>query len=202
MIVHGYDVYRTYLAFKQHFTNPRFDFFQYDGKVNAKEETYQQRSDFWFFETLARKLKDQEVKEYMLASFVSAEDPTKVHISLIKRSGKDLWLDWQKRQSGLRYSFEQDLDAVVQHMETKAHSFNDLFASLGQHPPVLKLYINKRISLETLIILDMIMGFSKQWDKDLRDPLWEQVSFKIKKYKPFLSINTLPFKKAVKEVFL
>jgi hypothetical protein len=138
----------------------------------------------------------------MLASFVSAEDTSKVHISLIKRSGKDLWLDWQKRQSSLRYTFEQDLNAVVQHLEAKAYSFNNLFETLGQHPPVLKLYINKRISLETLIILDMILGFSKQWDKDLKDPLWEQVSFKIKKYKPFLSINTLPFRKVVKETFL
>ena len=138
----------------------------------------------------------------MLASFVSAEDPSKVHISLIKRSGKNLWLDWQKRQSGLRYSFKQDLDAVVQYMEAKAHSFNNLFETLGQHPPILKLYINKRVSLETLIILDMVLGFSKQWDNDLKDPLWEQVSFKIKKYKPFLSINTLPFRKVVKETFL
>jgi len=202
MIVHGFDVYRTYLAFKQHFTNPRFDFFQYDGKVKAKEETYQQRSDFWFFETLAKKLKDQEVLEYMLASFVSSEDPSKVHISLIKRSGKDLWMDWQKRQSSLRYSFEQDLNAVVQLMETKAYSFNNLFETLGQHPPILKLYINKRISLESLIILDMILGFTKQWDKDLIDPLWEQVSFKIKKYKPFLSINTMQYRKVVKEVFV
>ena len=47
---------------KQHFSNPKFDFFQYDGKINAKESTYQQRSDFYFFETLARKLDAQEVK--------------------------------------------------------------------------------------------------------------------------------------------
>ena len=138
----------------------------------------------------------------MLASFVSAEDASKVHISLIKRSGKDCWLDWQKRQSGLRYTFKQDLDAVVELLETKAYSFNNLFETLGQHPPVLKLYINKRISIESLIIMDMILGFGKNWDKDLKDPLWEQISFKIKKYKPFLSINTLPFRQLVKQTFL
>jgi hypothetical protein len=53
--MHGFDVYRTYLAMKLHFSNDKFDFFQYEGKVNAKEETYQQRNDFYFFETLARK---------------------------------------------------------------------------------------------------------------------------------------------------
>ena len=70
MIVHGHQVCQTYLAFKQHFSNPKFDFFKYDGKVKVKEETYQQRPDFWFFETLARKLKDQEVLEYMLGQLL------------------------------------------------------------------------------------------------------------------------------------
>ena len=198
MIVHGVDVYRTYLAFKQHFSNPNFDFFQYDGKVKAKEETYQQRSDFYFFETLARKLTDQEVKEYMLASFISAEDPSKVWIGDIKRSGRHCWLDWQKQQSGMRYAVEQDLNAVVEYMETKGHTFNHLFKTLGGHPPLLKLFINKRVSLDTLIILDMVLGYMVQWDKELRDPLWEQLSFKIKKYKPFLSINTTKYKEIVR----
>lgn len=198
MIVHGVDVYRTYLAFKQHFSNPNFDFFQYDGKVKAKEETYQQRSDFYFFETLARKLTDQEVKEYMLASFISAEDPSKVWIGDIKRSGRHCWLDWQKQQSGMRYAVEQDLNAVVEYMETKGHTFNNLFKTLGGHPPLLKLFINKRINLDTLIILDMVLGYMVQWDKELRDPLWEQLSFKIKKYKPFLSINTTKYKEIVR----
>ena len=80
----GLDCYRTYLAMKQHFTNPKFDFFKYDGKVKAREEKYQERTDFYFFETLARKLSDQEVREYMLASFISAGDPTKVWIGDIK----------------------------------------------------------------------------------------------------------------------
>ena len=125
MIVHGVDVCRTYLAFKQHFSNPKFDFFQYDGKVKVKEETYQQRSDFWFFETLARKLTDQEIKEYMLASFVSSENPTKVWIGDIKRNGHDNWLVWQKLQSGLTYTFQQDCERLVNFMEEKQYSFND-----------------------------------------------------------------------------
>ena len=202
MIVHGHDVYRTYLAFKQHFSNPKFDFFQYDGKVKAKEETYQQRSDFWFFETLARKLTDQEVKEYMLSSFISAEDPSKIWIGDIKRSGKDRWLAWQKLQSSLGYVVKQDLDAISEYMETEGCSFNNLFETMGGHPRLLKLYVKRRIHLETLVILDMVLGFMVNWDSRLKDPLWERTSFKVKKYKPFLSINTLPYRKLIKETFL
>ena len=202
MIVHGHDIYRTYLAFKQHFSNPKFDFFQYDGKVKAKEETYQQRSDFWFFETLARKLTDQEVKEYMLASFVSAENPTKVWIGDIRRNGKDHWLVWQKLQSGLTYAFEQDCHRLAEFMEKNKYSFNNLFETMGGHPPLLRLFIKRQVCLESIVVLDMILGFMKDWDTNLRDPLWEQLSFKIKKYKPFLSINTTKYRPIIKKVFL
>jgi hypothetical protein len=197
----GFDVYRTYLAMKQHFTKPSFDFFQYDGKVRAKQETYQQRSDFYFFETLARKLTDIEIKEYLLSSFVSAPDPTKVWIGDIKRSGKDRWLAWTKQNESLSYLVKQDLSTVAHHMEAKAYTFDDLFTTLGSHPPLLKLYIKGDVSLETLIIMDMVLHFHKTWDKYLKDPLWESLSFKIKKYKPFLSIPTDKYRKMMKEIF-
>ena len=66
--MHGVEVYRMYLAMKQHFSNPKFDFFQYNGQVKAKEETYQQRNDFWFFETIARRHTKEEIQELTLVS--------------------------------------------------------------------------------------------------------------------------------------
>jgi len=198
----GFDVYRTYLAMKQHFTKENFDFFQYDGKVRAKESTYLQRSDFYFFETLSRKLSDQEIKEYMLASFVSADDPSKVWIGDIKLRGKNCWLAWTKQNQSMQYLVKQDLGTMVDHMATKEYTFNDLFETMGGHPPALRLYIQGRISLETLIILDMVLKFMSKWDKKMKDPLWELLSLKIKKYKPFLSIPTDKYRKIMKEMFL
>ena len=198
----GFDVYRTYLAMKQHFTKENFDFFQYDGKVRAKESTYLQRSDFYFFETLSRKLSDQEIKEYMLASFVSADDPSKVWIGDIKLRGKNCWLAWTKQNQSMQYLVKQDLSTMVDHMATKEYTFNDLFETMGGHPPALRLYIQGRISLETLIILDMVLKFMSKWDKKMKDPLWELLSLKIKKYKPFLSIPTDKYRKLMKEMFL
>ena len=198
----GLDCYRTYLAMKQHFTNPKFDFFQYDGKVRASEKKYQERSDFYFFETMARKLSDQEVKEYLLSAFIASDDPTKVWIGDIKRSGKAWWLAWQKQRQSEHYLVNQDLDRLVQYMEEKGYTFNNLFETMGGHPPLLKLYIQRSISLDTLIILDMVLGFIKQWDKEFHDPVWELLSFKIKKYKPFLSIRKDKYTKLIKEKFL
>ena len=201
-MMHGFDVYRTYLAMKLHYSSDKFEFFQYDGKVNAKEETYHDRNDFYCFETVARKYDSQEIKEYMLASFVEAGNPSKVWIGDIKRSGKDRWLVWAKRQQSLAYLVEQDLDSMVEHLETKGDTFNSLFETMGGHPALLRLYIKRSINLETLIIFDLVLNFMRTWDKELRDPLWEQLSFKIKNYKPFLSIPTIKYKQLMKETFI
>ena len=202
MHFHGFDVYRTFLAMKQHFSNQKFDFFQYDGKVRANETTYQQRNDFYFFETLARKLSAVEVKEYLLASFVNCSDPKKLWIGDIKRNGKEYWTKWQKQNTSLRYNVEQDLNNILLYKEKTGLSFNDLFSSKRGHPPVLRMYIKGDISLETLVILDMVLKFIPRWDRDMDDPLWNPLSLKIKKYKPFLSIPVKSFKELMQEKFL
>jgi len=202
MAFHGFDVYKTFLAMKQHFTNAKYDFFKYDGKVNAKESTYQQRNDFYFFESLARKLTPLEVKEYLLSNFVYADNPSKVWIGNIKRSGKDNWVKWQKQNQNLSYNFSQDLNKIVALMETRGYAFNDLFDCTHGHPPILKLYIRKDLALETVIILDMVVGFMLRWDQRMDDPLWSALSLKIKKYKPFMSIPVKDYKKLMKETFI
>ena len=201
MVFHGFDVYRTFLAMKQHFANPKYDFFKYDGKVNAKESTYQQRNDFYFFESLARKLTPIEVKEYLLSNFVYADNPSKVWIGNIKRTGKDNWVKWQKQNQNLSYNFTQDLNKLVALTETRGYSFNDLFDCSFGHPPLLRLYIKKELSLETVIILDMVLGFVLRWDQRLEDPLWSALSLKIKKYKPFMSIPVKDYKQLLKDTF-
>ena len=198
----GFDVYKTYLAMKLHFSLPKYDYFQCEGKGKAKESTYHDRKDFYFFETLARKYSDQEIKEFMLASFVASETPSKVWIGDIKASGKDKWLVWAKLQESLTYVVKQDLDGLVEYLATKGVTFNSLFETMGGHPPLLKLYVQRHIHLETLIILDMALGFMLYWDKEMRDPLWEMLSFKIKKYKPFLSINTTKYKLMMRDKFM
>ena len=201
MQFHGFDVYRTYLAMKQHFTKPGFDFFKYEGRVNVKESTYQQRNDFYFFETLARKLTAQEVKEYLLASFVLSSNPAKVWIGDIKRSGKEKWALWQRTNQSLKYYIEQDLGVITNYIHQTESSFNDLFMANGGHPPLLRLHLKGHVRLETLMILDMVLGFMIRWDKELDDPVWNPLSLKIKKYKPFVSIPVKEYRQLMREKF-
>ena len=202
MHLSGFDVYRTFLAMKQHFINPKFDFFKYDGKINAKQSTYQARNDFYFFERLGATLTAVEVKEYLLSNFIYAEQPSKVWIGDIKRNGKSNWTKWQKANQSLTYNFKQELNTIAETLEARGYAFNDLFTCNGGHPPLLRLYIRKQINLETLIILDMVLKFMLPWDKQMDDPLWSALSLKIKKYKPFLSIPVSKYKELIKQEFV
>lgn len=186
---------------KQHFSKPSFDFFKYEGRVNVKEATYQKRNDFYFFETLARKLDAVEIQEYLLASFVCSDNPGKVWIGDIKRNGKDNWMHWQKQMQSLSYIFDSETNAILNYLERSESTFNDLFSTDAGHPVLLRLYIRGEVSLETLMILDMVLGFMLSWDKKLTDPLWNAVSLKIKKYKPFVSIPVSKFRENLKVKF-
>ena len=58
------------------------------------------------------------------------------------------------------------------------------------------------MSIETMVILNLILGYKTNWDKQLTDPVWESVSMKIRKYSPFLNIDVFRYKKILKEVVL
>ena len=197
----GFDVYRMYLALKQHFTKPDFDFFKYEGRVNVKAATYEKRNDYYFFETLARKYDAVDIQEYLLASFICADNPGKVWIGDIKRNGKENWLDWQKRMSALSYNLDKETSVLRDFLDASETPFNALFSCDGGHPPLLRLYIRGDISLETLMILDMVLGFMLSWDQRMTDPLWTATSLKIKKYKPFLSLPVSKFKEKLRTKF-
>ena len=53
-----------------------------------------------------------------------------------------------------------------------------------------------------MIILDKILGYRKQFDNKLTDPVWESVSMKMKKYEPFLNIDVFRYKKVLKQKVL
>ena len=197
-----FDVYRTFMAMKQHFSNPKFDFFRYDGKVKVKESTYKSRNDYYFFESLARKLTPVEIRQYLLSNFVYSDNPSKVWIGDVKRSGKENWLKWQKVSEAMFYHFSEDVNKISNYMEVRDITFEELFICDSSHPPLLRLYIRKDIRLETLILLDMVLGYVLPWDKRLDDPLWDSLSLKIKKVKPFLSVPVKQYKQFLIEEFV
>jgi len=147
---------------------------------------------------MSRQKSDDEILQYFLANFVECDDPAKLWIGEIIESGEKNYSNWLKRSQSLYYLFKTETEVFV-HKDT----FESLFKITGSsHPEILKKYLQNAISIETFVIMDMILNFSKNFDKKLLDPVWESVSLRIKKYKAFLNIDKEKYTQTLKEIVL
>ena len=197
MIVTPFETYQHYLSLKNHFTNPKYDFFKYGAKTRASMTSFNKRKDKYWFEKTSRKYSDKEVVDFLVSNFVASDTPGNLWIGEIINSGERTYADWMRRQQSLSYLFKEQSSELF--FETK---LDDALNCSKGHPPVLKKFLSGKISLETLVIYDRIFLFGKNFDKKLTDPVWETVSKKMKKYSPFLHIDVPRYKSILKEIVL
>ena len=190
-----FETYQTYLSMKNHFTNRKYDFFPYGGKSRATMTSFNKRKDKYWFEKTSRKYSDQEITDFLLANFVTADTPQNLWIGEIINSGEKTYADWMKRQQSLTYLFKEQSTELLSEKKLE-----EVFNCSKGHPIVLKKYLGGEISLETLTILEKIFSFVKNFDTKLQDPVWESVSLKIRKYLPFLNINVFNYKKILRDL--
>lgn len=190
-----FDVYKTYLAFKNHFIKENYDYFKYCGKSKASLESFNKRKDRYFFERTSRQKSDEEIKAYFVANFAECNDTQSLWIGEIIQNGEEVYTNWLKKSQSLFYLFKTEIEVFI-----NKDNFEELFKiKNNQHPEILKKYFQKAISLETMVILDIILDYVKNFDKKLTDPVWQTVSLRIRKYKPFLNIDVDRYKKILRE---
>ena len=192
-----FDAYREYLALKNHFTKKSYDYHKYCGKSRATVQSFYKRKDRFWFEKVVRQKTDKEVVEFFVANFVSCSDPQSLWIGEIMKEGETRYKEWQKKVQSLSYLFKQESEQML-----SSNNLEQLFDCSRQHPPILKMFLSGKISLETMVIYDKIFLYGNRFDKKLKDPVWESVSMKIKKYNPFLNIDVFRYKRILKEVVL
>ena len=195
MKVTPFETYQTYLSMKSHFTNKRYDFFKYGGKSRATMTSFNKRKDKYWFEKTSRKYSDQEITDFLLSNFVTTETPQNLWIGEIINSGERTYADWMRRQQSLTYLFKEQSKKLLSEKQLE-----EVFNCSKGHPPILKKYLGGEISLETLVIFEKIFSFGKKFNRKLKDPVWETVSMKMKKYVPFLNINVFHYKKILREI--
>jgi len=195
MIVTPFETYQHYLSLKNHFTNPKYDFFKYGAKTRASMASFNKRKDKYWFEKTSRKYNDKEVLDFLVSNFVASDNPQNLWIGEIISSGERTYADWMRRQQSLTYLFKEQSNELFSEIK-----LNDALSCSKGHPLILKKFLSGKISLETLVIYDKIFLFGKKFDKKLLDPVWETVSLKIKKYKPFLNIDVFQYKKLLREI--
>ena len=96
------------------------------------------------------------------------------------------YIEWSKNQQSLTYNFIKDMSHLV-----SQESFDNIFkCESGKHPTLIKSYLAKRISLETMVILQSLVNYMKQFDKDLKqDLIWPDIRRMVTKYSSFLCFD-------------
>jgi hypothetical protein len=89
-----------------------------------------------------------------------------------------------KHKESLSYIFKSDLSKIDDLKE-------EMKVVDNQHPQLLRRYLSKEISAETLIIIDAVQKkcLFKYWSSKLSDPVWETVRNKLIKLSPFVQFE-------------
>ena len=178
------DVYLMYCAMKAHFGKGDYDFVDYKGKTKIKRESFYKRKDRSFFAKLSRKYKtEEEIKNYFISNFIKDKK------GYIANFNDEIYNSWKLKRQGFFDLFELEMKPLVE-------SFEDLFVVENkQHPKLMKEFLGGRISLETLIIMDELVNFDPNWNKELEDDIiWLDLRNLMDNYERFLTIDREQYK--------
>jgi hypothetical protein len=190
--------YQTYLALKNHFVNKKYNYFTYNGKVKANIQSFYKRKDRFYFEKMSRQKSDEEIINFFVSNFASCDDPQSLWMGQIVKEGEEIYKNWMRKTQSLSYHFKEEVSSIF-----NSKNFDEMFfIEQNKHPKILKSHLQKKVSLETLVILNLILDYKPQFDKKLNDPVWEFTSMRIEKYTPFIHIDTNKFTKILKECVL
>lgn len=183
----AFEVYKYYMALKLHFTTDKYDVIKQKGKVKASRQAFAKRSDLFAINKIAKTYSDQEVANFLIANFVSGDRWGGV----FDADARETYLSWKKRIESLSYNFEKDLDNLLLEIEQQNIDKETIFdCQKSEHPYILRAFLRKTITIETLLILDHLLNLVDKFDKEIDEQLvWPDVSRMLKKYKPFVKIK-------------
>jgi hypothetical protein len=188
----SFGAYIKYLALKKHFTTDSYDYKKYNGKVRASFETFGARNDTLFFHKLAKR---EDYENLILANMIVKPD---IWVrDILEEEGEARYIEWKKKVDSLSYVFKNDLSSLLDDYKENFISYD------GQHPYIMTMYLQKKISLETFTILAHISKIFTYWDEKIVDKIVARDIIRLaRKYKPFLVIDEKKFKNIVRERFL
>jgi hypothetical protein len=187
----SFNFYVKYLALKQHFTTDGYDYHKYRGKIKASFDTFRTRNDVFFFHKLANK---EDPENLLLANMIVK--PNAFIREIVEQDGEDRYFEWKKKTDSLSRVFKEDLNKLEDDYQQNFVSNN------GQHPHVMGLYIQRKITLESFTILTNLSNIFPYWDKEIVDKIVARDIIRLsKKYRPFLNIDEKKFKSIIRERF-
>ena len=183
-----FEAYKQFLGLKLHFTTDHYDYFKYKGKHNATPESFDKRTDKRFFKRLVRK--NIDIVDYYVANLTAGKE-------WISEFDDKIWKEWSSRSQSIEYHFINDAENLL----TLEPEFDIIFkCDKGNHPKLLKSYLSKKITLETLVILERLLRYRKRFDKEIIETyVWPNISRRIRKADPFIEADIVKCKQMLME---
>ena len=194
----GYEAYELFQALKRHFTQEKFDFFKYRGHINTSKEAFENRKDKWHFYKLSRKFgTKQELTDFLIANFLDNEN---IWVNNLLVEEADIrYIEYKKVMQSLAYTFENDCISLFEDCKEP----NSLLVTNGDYPILLTKALRKEIHIQTLVLLNIILGFVPMWSKTITDTIrWPNYHMKMLKIASFLPQDSVRYKLILKKVLL
>lgn len=189
----GYDAYTLYLGIKLHFHSKTYDFVKYNGKVKSDINSFIKRKDKYHFGKLFRTYK-QDLQDFYIAN-LSFKDYWAG--DLLDSECDKRYKEWKNRNQKLSYMFKTEVTDLL----AKKTINKILEVKKGQHPILLKSYLAKKTSLETMCIMDDIIDYTREWDELIdEDIVYPNVHTLIHKYKSFMNYDYHTFRATLIEL--
>ena len=182
-MIDPFESYKLYNALKLHFETD-YDAVKYNFKSNVSSQSFLKRRDKYFFAKIAKQY-EKDLKGYYIANFKHGVSYVG---EMVNEVGEKNYIEHKKTLESLTRVFQNDINKLSeQKME-----FDDLFQSQdGQHPLIIQLWMQEEITLETVVILNSLIGFIPRESKKISDTLiWPDIKRKIEKYTPFVNFNS------------
>ena len=202
MTISGFAAYQTFIALKNHFTLPSYDYVKYNGKTSAKVATYVKRKDRFFFEKLGRMVDSQnQLVNHIIANLTYGSnglqvDPAKVWIGDMTTSvARDRALQFEGFQQALEYNIRKEFCIIKDFIRVRDESMaagntEEERPPVSSFPLLLTLYYEGEIRPDTIVILNTFLDLNWEWDKKLKgDPIWEKTRTFLGKYRVLVHPN-------------
>ena len=137
-------------------------------KSMIKLDTFTKRKDRYFFHKLSTRYAETDILDFFVANFLA--DSKRWIGNLLANDGRDVYLDYKKRKEAFAYHFKSECGTIHSDFTRRNILFDDGFSVPdGQHPRVLRLLIQRKISFQTAVVLDHFLNFTKNWDKEITE---------------------------------
>lgn len=194
-------VYSTCIAIKLHFDRGTYDAFKFNFKGPSKRNSaFLKSNDRYVYEKIARKYHDiNELIGFILANVLEGN-------TWVRKMDDETYMMWVAKMQRMQYQFNSDMTILFDHAVNHELTFDECLKNRNGSVPILDLLRRKRITSESVIIVDELVGFLSSINKiTMSDPLnlLSDIAYMLSRYKPFIAgrINKAAAKNIIINLF-